>query len=330
MNEETSLKKKRVFVTGASGKIGKKLLIQLLKNDYSVVAMVRNKSNLLTRHPSLRIIEADILELKKYYREIRECNYVYHLAAYQNISDSSIDNFLKVNVEGTSLILEATLNSKVKKIIYISTIMVFKPQGTRPVDEKSPKKNLGNRNYYVETKLLALKTIEKFKTKVPIVTLYPTIVIDLKDVVSKGNKLISGWQGFLWKIIGGGVPGGLMCMVGNKNRMMNYILMDNLVATMINTINREKTDNDYILGGENTTVENYLQEALRVKGRIFLPIRFPMFLLKIISMMKVFKINLIDFIVNNPPEDICANSQRAINDLGLEITRLETIKRNTL
>lgn len=323
MDERTSLNKDHIFITGASGKIGKKLLKELLNKDYHVIALVRNKLNFPLWHKDLEIIEADILETVKYRNQLKKCDYVYHLAAYQNISDSSIDNFSKVNVEGTRLILETALNSKVKKVIYISTIMVFKPQGARPVDEKSPKKTLGNRNYYVETKLLALKTIEKFKAKVPIVSLYPTIVVDLKDIVSEGNKPIPGWQGFLWKIIGGGVPGGLMCMIGNKNRMMNYILMDNLVAAMINAINREKVGNDYILGGENITVENYLRDVLRIKGRTFLPIRFPLFLLRIISTMRVPKINLIDFIVKNPPEDICVNSQRAIKDLGLKISKLE-------
>ena len=103
---------------------------------------------------------------------------------------------------------------------------------------------------------------------------------------------------------------------------MNYILIDDLIASMINAMNKGKTGNDYILGGENLTVENYLRDALRMKGRMFIPIRFPIFLFKIISKMKIPKIKIIDFIVKSPPEDICVNSQRAINDLGLVVSRL--------
>lgn len=323
MNKRTSFKKKRIFITGASGKIGRKLVTRLLNEGYEVIALVRDKNKLPLKHPNLKIIEADILQQKKYFREIRKCDYVYHLAVYQNISDQNKNNFIRVNVDGTRLILEAVIKSRVKRVIYISTIMVFKPTRKKQVDEKSPKKTSANGNYYVETKLLALKTIEKFRAKVPVVTLYPTIVIDLKDIVSEGNKPIPGWQGFLWKIIGGGVPGGLMGMIGDKNRMMNYILMDNLVAAMISVINREKAGNDYILGGENITVENYLRETLRIRGRIFFPFRIPVFLLKMIALIKIPQFKVIDFIAKNPPEDICVNPQKAVKNLGLRIARLK-------
>ena len=323
MNKRTPFWEKRVFITGASGKIGKRLLAQLLKNNYKVIVLVRNKSRLPTRHPNLKIIEADILEVKKYFKEIRECDFVYHLAVHQNISDQNKKNFVRVNVDGTRLILEAVIESRVKRVIYVSTIMVFKPMGEKQVNEKSPKKTSANSNYYVETKLLALKEIEKFKAKVPIVTLYPTIVVDFKDIISKGNRPISGWQGFLWKIIGGGVPGGLMCMIGNKNRMMNYILMDNLITAMVNIINKEKVENDYILGGENISVENYLRAVLKIKGRVFFPLKIPLCLLKIVSLIKIPQFEMINFIAKDPPEDICVNPQRAVDHLGLKITKLE-------
>lgn len=314
---------KRVFITGASGKIGRKLVAELLNRNYGVVALVRDKNKLPLRHPSLKIIEADILQQKKYFREIRKCDYVYHLAVYQNISDQNKNNFVRVNVEGTKLILEAIVKSKVKRLIYLSTVMVFKSTGKREVNENSPKRTFGNGNHYVETKLSALKIIEKFKTKVPVIVLYPTIVIDLDEIVSKADRPTSGWQGTLWKLIGGGVPGGLMCMVGDKNRIMNYISMENLLVAMISAMNRGKTGDDYILGGENIIVENYLRESLRIRGRIFFPFRIPVFLLKMIALIKIPQFKVIDFIAKNPPENICVNPQKAVKNLGLRIARLK-------
>ncbi|MBU1457655.1 NAD(P)H-binding protein [Patescibacteria group bacterium] len=72
-----------VFVTGASGKIGKVLTRQLLEKGYYVVVLVRDKLKFPLEDKNLRIVEADILEIDKYQKEIRNCDFVYHLAVYQ-------------------------------------------------------------------------------------------------------------------------------------------------------------------------------------------------------------------------------------------------------
>ena len=74
MSNKISLKNKRVFVTGASGKIGRKLVTRLLNESYEVVALVRDKNKLPLKHPNLKIIEADILQQKKYFNRVRECD----------------------------------------------------------------------------------------------------------------------------------------------------------------------------------------------------------------------------------------------------------------
>ena len=74
------------------------------------------------------------------------------MAAYQNISDQNKNNFVRVNVEGTKLILGAIVKSKVKRLIYLSTVMVFKSTGKKEVNENSLKRTSGNGNPYVDTK----------------------------------------------------------------------------------------------------------------------------------------------------------------------------------
>jgi len=307
---------KKIFVTGATGKIGSHLVPTLLDQGYKVTALVRDKSRLSLEHKNLKSIEADLLEVSKYQKILSECDFVFHLAAYQNISDSEIDNFVRVNVEGTRSILKAALNSKIKRFFYISTVMVFKPTKNKPIDENSPKKNPGNPNYYVETKLRALRIIDQFKNKIPITVFYPTIVIDPKEKV----------QGLLWTIIGGGIPGGLMCLIGNKKRIMNYIFMDNLVDAMASVVSMKNLDQDYLLGGENLSVEEYLRQALAIKGKFLIPIRIPIIVLKAISLLKIPQLGLINFVAHNPPENIYVNPQKAINDLGLKISRLQDLQ----
>lgn len=319
----TPLKKNRIFVTGASGNIGKKLLTQLLEKNYDVVALTRNKSGLSIRNPHLKIIEADILETKKYLKEIRECDYVYHLAVYQNPVDANNNEFIRVNVDGTKAILETLVRSKVKRFIYVSTAMVFKPTDKIARNEKWPKLITWTGNNYVDSKLLAFRIIDEYKTRIPIMTFYPTIVIDANEITFGNKSQNQGWHSFIRNIIGGGVPGAVMCMVGDKERVMNYIFLDNLTTVLINAMDRGKIGSDYILGGENITAENYLREIERIKQKKFLPIRIPIGLLKLVTIINIPQFKLIDFIVKNPPENMCMDSQRAIKDLGLKISKLE-------
>jgi len=312
-----------IFVTGATGKIGKKLLTQLLAKNYHVVALVRNKAKLPLKHPRLKLVIADLLQPEKYSAELKKCDYLFHLAAYQNIADPQPENFVRVNVKGTRLLLEASVNSQLKRFFYISTIMVFKPNKFKPISEESPKKKTGQTNYYVETKLLALKEVEKWRTKIPVVTFYPTIVIDPQEINGPSNKSNSSLLGFLWNIIGGGIPGGLMCLIGDKRRKINYILIDNLVQVLVKALTTRNLANDYILGGENISVENYLRQALKIKGRLFLPVRFPLFLLKLVSLFRIKQATVINFVAKNPPEDIYVNPQRAVDHFGLKITRIQ-------
>lgn len=317
---------KKIFVTGATGKIGNYLALILLDQGYKVIALVRDKSRLSIEHKNLKLIEADLLETNKYQKELQKCDFVFHLAAYQNISDQKIDNFVRVNVEGMKSILKAALDSKIKRFFYVSTAMVFRETRGKPIDEKSAKRKLGNPNYYVETKLRALKIINQFENKIPITTFYPTIVIDTREITDSANKPGQKGQNFFWRIIGGGIPGGLMCLVGNKNRIMNYIFMDNLVKAMVKAVGRKNLGKDYLLGGENVSVGEYLRQALAIKGRLLAPIRIPIIVLKAIGLLKIPQLDLINFVAKNPPENIYVNPQNAVHDLGLKISRLQDLQ----
>jgi nucleoside-diphosphate-sugar epimerase len=314
-----------VFVTGATGKIGRTLVEELLKRGYNVVALVRDKSRLPLNHSNLKIITADILELNKFKKEIRACDYVYHLAAYQNPIDQNKKEFIRVNVEGTKFILRALIGSKVKRFIYVSTAMVFKPTSKKIINEKWAKRVPWTGNNYLDSKLLALEVIDKYKPKIPLITLYPTIVIDASEITGHNKSQNQGWHSIIRNVVGGGVSGAAMCMVGDKNRMMNYVFLENLTMAMIGAMDRGEAGDDYILGGENITADNYLREVERIRRNRFLPIRIPLGLLKLAAIMNIFQLKLINFIVKNPPEDMCVDSRKAIISLGLKIWKLKDI-----
>lgn len=282
-------KNKKIFVTGANGRIGSYLVKALLKEKYQVVALVRDK-NKIKKRKNLTMVIADINEIDKYKKEIKKCEVVYHLAVYQNMFDRHISEFNRVNVEGTKSILELLVDSKVKKFIYVSTVMVFKKTGKIPRNEKWPKKLSGGENYYVESKLKGLEVVNKYKDKIPTIVVYPTIVLDVTDKKAPAKGII----GLLWKCLGGGTNGGLMSLVGQK-RIENFVLMPDLIRALVNCIDKGKVGEDYILGGENIFFENK-----------YIKFKIPISFLKLFSFIKIIKL-----IVRNPPDDLCVDSTKA-------------------
>lgn len=239
----------KVFITGASGNIGKYLVERLLLGGFDVIVLTRNPS--LSYSRTVEVVVADILEIDKYKKQMCSCKYVFHLAAYQNIFDKKYDEFKRVNVDGSKVIIDALKNSKVKKMFYVSTTMVLDK-----VDVN---------NNYVRSKLKALKIVKA--SKIPWIILYPSIVVDLKT--KQKNKLLN--------FLTGGIPGGLMMRLCNKNKKYNFIWIDELIESMYELIRSGVVGKDYVLKGRELRAENYLKEAYMRKGKKYIPWRIPIF-----------------------------------------------------
>jgi dTDP-glucose 4,6-dehydratase len=107
---------KKVFLTGASGFIGSHIAELLINNNFYVKALVQynmnNSSGWLSNinfkqnKKKIKIISGDILDEDFINREIKNCDYVIHLAALISIPYSYVSprSYINTNVIGTFLI----------------------------------------------------------------------------------------------------------------------------------------------------------------------------------------------------------------------------------
>ncbi|MCL4416467.1 MAG: NAD-dependent epimerase/dehydratase family protein [Patescibacteria group bacterium] len=115
--------KRRVFVTGAGGFIGANLTRKLLKQNFNVHILcrteeiswrLRNVSQLITIHVG------DITNFKLLHRVLQKAqpDYIIHLAAYGAYHyQTDLNKIIKVNIEGTKNLLEASKNIAYKCFI---------------------------------------------------------------------------------------------------------------------------------------------------------------------------------------------------------------------
>jgi nucleoside-diphosphate-sugar epimerase len=139
----------KVLVTGVAGFVGSHLAEKLLSENYDVVGVDKFLDNYARRfkqknlepflkHPKFKFLEEDLLRLNL--RELlKDVSFVFHLAAQPGVRSSWGDEFVQYsqnNIMATQLLLEASKESQVKKIVYASSSSVYGDTDDLPMREE--------------------------------------------------------------------------------------------------------------------------------------------------------------------------------------------------
>lgn len=146
----------KILVTGGCGFIGSNFIRYFLNKypNYEIINIDKltyggNLDNLrdLEREPRYRFVKGDICDAKLVEELVRDVGGIIHFAAETHV-DKSIENsldFIKSNVLGTQVLLEAATRYGLKRFHYISTDEVFGALGDEgrfnektPYDPKNP------------------------------------------------------------------------------------------------------------------------------------------------------------------------------------------------
>ena len=137
------LEGRRVLVTGAGGSIGGELCRQIGRFALDEIHLVGRGENqifdiehqLRTLYPSLKIqaIIADIRDEKGIARVLDRCepDYIYHTAAHKHVHymEAYPEEAVANNVFGTLNLIRAARESRVERLVMISTDKAVKPEG---------------------------------------------------------------------------------------------------------------------------------------------------------------------------------------------------------
>ncbi|HEY0828107.1 MAG TPA: polysaccharide biosynthesis protein, partial [Bacilli bacterium] len=139
---------KKILVTGGSGSWGNELVRQLLpQKPGEIVIFSRNECSQVEMERAfedhrLSFCIGDIRDKEALVRACEGVDYVFHLAALKHVPVCEEQPYeaLKTNVMGTHNVIEAAIENRVKKVIYISTDKAANPSNfygmTKAVGEK--------------------------------------------------------------------------------------------------------------------------------------------------------------------------------------------------
>ena len=137
---------KKVLVTGLTGFIGCWLAEKLLEKGAMVVGYDLSDIGALPLHPGLKekitLVKGDILDQKNLEDAFKKygINVCFHLAGQSmiEVGDSSPMHTFEINARGTWMVLEATRNTGVDRIVVSSSNTVYGDQKDFPTLEGAP------------------------------------------------------------------------------------------------------------------------------------------------------------------------------------------------
>ena len=85
----------KVFVTGATGFIGRRLIKKLLEEDYEVTALVRSSDHHLP--VDVKIVLGDILQPQRFCDKGQKYDILFHCAGMVNFNTKNEDELVKID-----------------------------------------------------------------------------------------------------------------------------------------------------------------------------------------------------------------------------------------
>lgn len=239
---------KTALVTGATGFTGAAVCERLRRDDYEVFAFVRSSSK--TEHLErlgVHCIENDISDQESVERTFPDVNVVFHIAAAYRSEHADHDEFVKVNVGATKVLLDAALSRSVSRFVHCSTVGV---QGEIEDPPAAEDYRFNPGDHYQQSKLdgelLALSYVDK---GLAVSVVRPVGIYGPGD--TRFLKLFKP------------ISKGLFVMIGSGESLYHMTYIDDLVeGFMLAAVRDEAVGEAFTIGGEKYTTLNVLADKV--------------------------------------------------------------------
>ena len=255
------------FVTGATGFLGSHVARVLAEQGAALRLLVRPTSN-LRNLAGLKAETAtgDLRDGASLQKAMAGCDTVFHVAADYRLWVQDPDQMYGSNVGGTRAILEAACNNGVERVVYTSSVatMGFTANG-HPANEDSPVSLADMIGHYKRSKFMAEQVaMEAARAGLHVVTVNPTTPVGEQDVkpTPTGRIVVD----FLKRKFPAYVETGL-----------NLVDVRECARGHIAALEKGKPGQRYILGGENLTLKQILDQLGDITGLPSPRVKLPYF-----------------------------------------------------
>ncbi len=320
----------KIFMTGATGYIGRLLAQKLAEQGHTIHALCRSTSQTQDlQHPNIHFFEGDLLKPESLDKAMASCEQAYHLAAFAKVFTKRPELHDEINVEGTLNVLAAAKKAGVQRTVFTSTggVFGFSSPGN-PVDEDTPR-NIDFFNHYERTKTEAEEKISALAAQgQDIVIVNPTRVYG-PGLLSESNaatRLMQLYYKGKWKM-----------SPGDGTKLGNYVFVNDVVDGHILAMEKGRSGERYIIGGVNASYKELFDTLGKFAPKKLKLINAPVWLMLTVANFELAKAKLFGMKPLITPKYAQKytyhwglSSAKAEKELGYQITSLDDGIRQTV
>lgn len=210
----------KALITGATGFVGGALARRLHGIGWDVTGVGRNPKKLDEMESiGVQSLQVDIKNKDELIDAFKEQEIVFHCAAFPS-PWGNFEKFYQANVIGTRNVVQACLENKVKRLVYVSTPSIYFDYNSRMnVKENDPlPEPISN---YAHTKLLAEEEIDKgFANGLAVISIRP------RALFGPGDTVI--FPRLIPRLKSGRLP-----ILGDGDNMIDLTYIDNVVDALV-------------------------------------------------------------------------------------------------
>jgi len=255
------------LVTGGLGFVGRKIVEALLARGESVnVLSLPIADDSFELNQKCNITLGDIRDPLAVRKAMKGCTKIYHLAAYARNWASNPETFFEINVRGTETILRAAFETGVEKIVYTSSNLALGPSNGVGVTESHPR-TTDFFTEYERSKFIAENLVRSYaRDGLDIVIVNPTRIFGPGplDESNSVTKMILWYLQGKWRLI-----------LGDGDAVGNYVFVDDIVQGHLLAMKFGKSGENYILGGENASFNDFFAKLSAIADRHFHLLHLP-------------------------------------------------------
>lgn len=257
----------KALVTGATGFVGAAVTRKLLARGYAVRAMARansDKQNLADLDVEFAI--ADLQDADSLTKAVQDTQLLFHVAADYRLWVPDPAAMYATNVEGTRNLLLAAMNAGVERIVYTSSVATLGiPPNGQPGREDTPTSIENMVGPYKRSKFMAEEVVRNLANteRCPVVIVNPSTPIGPGDIkpTPTGRVILDAVNGRIPAFVDTG---------------LNIVHVDDVAEGHLLALDKGRVGEDYVLGGEDMSLEVLLGKVAGIVGRRAPRMRIPL------------------------------------------------------
>src|ERR1700693_5828842 len=244
------------FLTGATGFVGSHVARTLAAQGARLRLLIRSSSDLrnIQGLQAERVV-GDLRDPASLKKAAAGCDVIFHVAADYRLWVRDPDEMYRSNVEGTKAILEAARENKVRRVVYNSSVATMGFQSNGHLASEDSPVSLGNMiGPYKRSKFMAEEiAIQAGRLGMDVVVVNPTTPVGERDIkpTPTGRIVVD----FLKRKFPAYVDTGL-----------NLVDVTECARGHVSALEKGKSGERYILGGENLTLKQILDKLAAITG----------------------------------------------------------------